>query len=217
MKHRPIYWDYFKLDAAAYRDKVKLYEENVDQIATLIFEDKFEIDIDYLFCLFEIGRYERFLNKVDGFIELVIIENIIECRGVDIYKELLFRKAACLYQLHQFEMAGNILKQLINIDKSNPYYLGLYGICLRKIHKDIYLSMKAMVIASFIVILGITVARILLEPLFQYYFAPFILLRTGLLIGAILLLIGMEAYFQYRIYKDTGMFSFQIINRIFGI
>ena len=217
MDHKPIYWEYFRLEESAYRDKVKMYEDNSEQIAVLLFEDKFEIDIDYLFCLFEIGRYERFLSKVNPLIELVIMENIYDYRGVDIYKELLFRKAACHYQLHQYDQAGTILKQLISMDKSNPYYMGLYRICLRKTHNDIYLSFKAMARASFIIVLGITVARILLEPLFQYYFAPFIVLRTGLLIVAISLLVGIESFFQYKIYKETGMFSFQLVNRIFGI
>lgn len=90
MDHKPIYWEYFGLEESAYRDKVKMYEDNSAQIAVLLFEDKCEIDIDYLFCLFEIGRYERFLSKVKPMIELVIMENIYDYRGVDIYKELLF-------------------------------------------------------------------------------------------------------------------------------
>ena len=173
MTHNHIYWQYFKLGDLAYRDRVKLFEDNPAEISKLIFEDRIEIEIDYLFCLFEIGRYERYVSKVDSLIELVIEENIYDFRGVDIYEELLFRKAACYFQLKQYENSNRILKQLISLNKTNPYYIGLYTISKRKIHKDVYMSIKAIVIVCFMVVLSITLARIILEPFLQFYFAPF--------------------------------------------
>lgn len=217
MENNQIYWEYFKLDETAYRDKVRLYEEHTTEISTLFFEEKLEIEVDYLFCLFEIGRYDRYLSKVDTMIETVIMENIYQIQGIDIFKELLFRKAACYYQLKQYKKANDILKQLISMDASNPYYMGLYTICLRKTHNDISLSIKAMAVACFMIVLGITLARILIEPFFAYYFEPFIILRTALFFSAILLLVGLESFFQFQIYKETGMFSYQILNNIFGI
>lgn len=217
MTHNHIYWQYFKLGDLAYRDKVRLFEDNPAEISELIFEDRIEIEIDYLFCLFEIGRYERYVSKVDNLIELVIMENIYVFRGVDIYEELLFRKAACYFQLKQYEKSNDILKQLINLNKTNPYYIGLYTISKRKIHNDIFVTIKAIVIVCFMVVLSITFARIILEPFLQYYFAPFILLRTILILCAVSLLVGMEAFFQYKIYKETGMFTYQILNNIFRV
>ncbi len=217
MGHKPIYWQYFGLSASAYREKIRLYEDNPDEIAELEFDDRIEIDIDYLFCLFEIGRYDRYISKSDPAIEWVIEENIYKMRGINIFEELIFRKAACYYQLHQYTKASDLLKQLIRMNNENPYFIGLYTICVRKLHNDIYLSIKAMAIACFMIVLGITLARIFIEPLFQHYFAPFIVLRTALFLGGILLLAGMEVYFQYRIYKETRMFSYQVLNKIFGI
>jgi len=69
MGHKPIYWQYFGLSASAYREKIRLYEANPDEIAELEFDDRIEIDIDYLFCLFEIGRYDRYISKSDRAIE----------------------------------------------------------------------------------------------------------------------------------------------------
>lgn len=217
MTHNHIYWQYFKLDDLAYRDRVRLFEDNPAEISELIFEDRIEIEIDYLFCLFEIGRYERYVSKVDSLIELVIMENIFVIRGVNIYEELLFRKSACYFQLKQYEKSNDILKQLISLNKTNPYYIGLYTISKRKMHNDIFMSIKAMVIVCFMIVLSITFARIILEPFLQYYFAPFILLRTILILCSILLLVGMEGFFQYKIYKETGMFTYQLLNNIFRI
>lgn len=217
MTHNQIYWQYFKLGDLAYRDRVRLFEDNPAEISELIFEDRIEIEIDYLFCLFEIGRYERYVSKVDSLIELVIEENIFDFRGVDIYEELLFRKAACYFQLKQYVKSNSILKQLISLNRTNPYYIGLYTISKRKIHNDIFMSIKAMAIVCFMIVLSITLARIILEPFLQFYFAPFILLRTILFFFSILLLIGMEGFFQYKIYKETGMFTYQVLNNIFRI
>lgn len=217
MTHNQIYWQYFKLGDLAYRDRVRLYEDNPAQISELIFEDRIEIEIDYLFCLFEIGRYDRFVSKVDSLIELVIEENVYVFRGVDIYEELLFRKAACYFQLKQYDKSNDILKQLISMNKSNPYYIGLYTISKRKMHNDVYMSIKAIVIVCFMIVLSITLARIILEPFLQYYFAPFIILRSILFFSCIMLLVGMEGFFQYKIYKETGMFSYQVLNNIFGL
>ena len=73
---RNIYLSYFRLGDDAWREKVRYYEENKKAIDGLYFDEKIELDIDYLICLFEVGRYERFLRFVDPIIESVITENI---------------------------------------------------------------------------------------------------------------------------------------------
>ncbi|HCA82919.1 MAG TPA: hypothetical protein DEP18_03965, partial [Flavobacteriales bacterium] len=75
----------------------------------------------------------------------------------------------------------------------------------------------ALVNASFLLVLGITVARILLiEPFFDEWLAPFLMLRNLLLIFGFVSLFGMELSFQYTIRKETGIFSRSILNKIFG-
>jgi tetratricopeptide (TPR) repeat protein len=211
-----VYLRYFRLGDTAYREKVRFYEENPDAISSLYFDDRLEIDFDYLYCLFEVGRYERFLSKVDPFIELIVEENIYEFRGENIFQELLFRKAACLYQLKQYPKSEVILKQLVRMDRQNPLFIGLYTICKRKIENDIYITIKALAMAAFLIVLGITIARIFLEPFLAIYLAPFLVLRIILFSFGTCCLIGLELAFQYKIYKETGMFSHKLLNRIFG-
>ena len=212
-----IYLNYFRLDASAYRDKVRFYEENPKAISSLYFDERIEIDIDYLLCLFEVGRYERFLSKVDIVLESIIVENIFEFKNQNIFNELLFRKAACLFQLKKFLKAEEILKQLIRMESNNPLYIGLFSICKRKQPNDISLTVKAMANASFLLVLSITVARILLiEPFFDDWLEPFLILRGFLFIFGVVCLFGLELSFQNKIYKETGVFTHGLINTIFG-
>lgn len=211
-----IYLQYFRLGDSAYRDKVRYYEDHPAEISSLHFDERLEIDLDYLFCLFEIGKYERFLSKVDYYIELVIIENISQHKDEDVFQELLFKKAASLFQINNFEKCKAILIQLIKINPSNPVFIGLYTICKRKTENDIFLTIKAMAIAALLIVIGITLANIILEPFLAFYLKPFIILRAILIFFAFCSLIGLEIAFQYKIFKETGMFPHKLINKVFG-
>ncbi|MFZ1750281.1 MAG: hypothetical protein WAU01_08825 [Saprospiraceae bacterium] len=213
---RRVYLQYFRLGETAYREKVRYYEENPDEIAALYFDDRLDIDFDYLYCLFEVGRYERFLSKVDPFIELIVVENIYEFRNENIYHELLFRKAACLYQMKQFSKSEEILRQLTRMNRQNPLFIGLYTICKRKIENDIFTTIKALAMAAILIVIGITVARIFLEPFFDVYMASFLILRSVLIGFAVCCLLGLEVAFQFKIRQETGMFSHHLLNKIFG-
>ena len=211
-----VYLRYFRLGETAYREKVRFYEENPEALSELYFDDRLEIDIDYLLCLFEVGRYERYLTRVDKLIETIIIENIYKFREENIYHELLFRKSACLYQTQQYHKSKDILKQLINMERSNPLYIGLYTICNRKMKNDIYTTVRASAILAFLIVAGISIARIFLEPFMDVHLSPFILLRSVLLVYGVICMIGLELAFQYRIYRETGMYSHSLLNRVFG-
>ncbi|KXK39047.1 MAG: hypothetical protein J5I52_09820 [Saprospiraceae bacterium] len=215
-EHKLTYLQYFRLGETAYREKVRFYEEHPDAIASLYYEDKIDIDLDYLICLFEIGRYERFLSKVDAAIEQVIMDNIYEFGGENIYEELLFRKAACLYQIEKYDECGHLLRQLVKINPSNRIYIGLLNIVERKIHTDAVTTIKALAMASFLIVVCISLVRILFEPFLDVYISPLITVRTGLFILGISCLVGLEVYFQLKLYRETGMFSYGILNRIFN-
>lgn len=213
---RQLYFNYFGLGDDAWREKVRYYEANKKAINNLYFDERIELDIDYLICLFEVGRYERFLMFADPIIESIITENIFTFKGENIFNELLFKKAACYYQLHDYKKAKDILLQLISMDGSKELYIGLYSICNRKLSNDMYLTIKATAMAALLLVCGITMARILLEPFFNIYLQPFLYLRTVLLIYVLSILLGLEIAFQFRLKRETGMFSLSLMNRIFG-
>ena len=213
-----VYLRYFRLGETAYREKVRFYEENPDAISSLYFEDRLEIDFDYLYCLFEVGRYERFLEKVDPVIEIIIEENIFEFRNENIFNDLLLKKAACYYHTNQFEKANFILKQLIKIAPKHPLAIGLYGICKRKQNNDLATTIKALGIAALLLVVSISIIQILLfEPFFDEYMAPFLVLRTMLTVFSTLSFVSLEVYFLTSIFKETGRFPIAFLNRLFRI
>lgn len=215
-RKQEVYLQYFSLADTAYRERVRFYEENPKSLSSLSYDDRLEIDFDYLYCLFELGRYDRYLSKVDPFIELVIVENIYQFHGENIFEELLFRKAACYFQLCEYEKCNNILKQLIKMNPSGAFYIGLYTISSRRIRNDVFLTIKAVSVMMLIIVMGISIASIFLEPFFQGHIQPLIGLRNVLAVLAIVTLIGKEIFFQFQVYKETGMFSYNVINKIFG-
>lgn len=211
-----IFLKYFKLGDLAYRDKVRFYEENPEALSLLGFDDRIEIEIDYMFCLFEIGKYDRYLSKVDALLEAVISENIYVYKNENVFNELLFRKAACLYQFKQFDKSKFILGQLIKMDKQNALFMGLYVLCQRKIQNDTQVFIKAASYGSLLIVVAISFVEIILHPFLQSSLSPFLWMRNGLFCMAFLLLITNEFFFQYQIYKDTKLFSYRLMNKIFG-
>lgn len=113
-----IYRDFKEIDSCEYRTIIRFFEENQEHIRNLELEEYFELMVTYLDSLFEIGAYERFLRLVNGTIETSIIHNIHFFRGEDVYRKLLFRKAAAHHNLQQNEKAQHVIKELIKMD---PY------------------------------------------------------------------------------------------------
>ncbi len=110
-----IYALFKVLDRSAYRSIIQFYEIHQNDIAQLDEEECLELNIVYLWSLYETSSYDSFLKKVDALIEGVIYFNIVEFEGMDIYYELLFRKAASLYHTRAYEKAAYICGQLINM------------------------------------------------------------------------------------------------------
>lgn len=210
-----IFVQYFNLGETAYREKVRFFEENIHIFDFLQFEIKVEIEIDYIFCLFELGKYERYLNKVDVLIETVIKENIFTLDQINVYNELLFKKAACLYQLSRFIESEFILKQLIKMEKENTLYLGLYVVCKRKILKEKFIDLKALAVASFLIVIAITTTQILTFPVLENFRMPLTYTKLAFFAIASLIIIYLEVSFQYLLYRESGMFSYTLMNKIF--
>jgi tetratricopeptide (TPR) repeat protein len=217
MKDRSFYVGYFRIGETAYREKVRFVEENSAELRWLPFEERIEIEIDYVLCLFEMGRYERYLQKVDVLLETVISENIFTVKGMDVFQELLFRKAACLYQIKKREECRCILQQLLRMSPNQSLYLGLYILCDRHRNSDVSQTIRAGAMAALLLVVAITAVQILLiAPFFDPYLAFFVQLRNVLFAVGLGTLLGLEMAFQRRIYKETGLFVYGFVNKVFN-
>lgn len=216
-KHLSVYHSYFSLGADAYREKVRFVEEKHGELDILPLDERLEIEIDYLLCVFELGRYERYLQKADNLIEAVIRENIYTVQGMPIYEELLFRKAACLYQLQRIDECREILEALIRMSAGNNLYLGLYLLLHRHAAGEVRQTMKAFAMACLLLVVSITLIQILLvEPLLESYLQLFLTIRTILFVTGIGILSMLELSIHWQIYRQTGFFTHRLLNKIFN-
>lgn len=216
--HTSVYVQYFGLGHEAYRAKVHYYENNPDGIASLYFDDKLDVEIDYLLCLFEIGKYERYLEKVDPIVEIIIAENIFTYNGEDIFYTLLLKKAACYYQFGQYQKSQEILRQLIKIKPNDTTSFGFLTLCKRKMMRDSEQLVRAIAISLLLSSMSITVINILIiDPFFNAILSYFIWIRNFMTLMAILIIVVSEVYLRYSIYRDTGKFSSQWINKLFNL
>ena len=203
--HNDFYFEYHRMGDNAFRDKVRYYESNKALIHYLSYDERVDVDLDYLICLFEIGKYHKFLSKVDSLIELVIMDNIFNYNGLNIYNDLLFKKAACLYNTGQYIKSENVLKALVKLDNENMTARALFGKCKRKQGRDWYEGTKAIAVVMLISAVFIAVAELLIiRPFYNELASSFSMLKITSFTLGILALIGNEVYLRYVIGKEIG-------------
>ncbi len=191
------YIQYFSLGEGAYLEKIQYYESIYPELKFLYTEERIEMDIDYIFCLSEIGLYHKLLQKVDPIIELVIIENIYDINGEDIYTQLLFKKAICLYHVGQYTSAIHILQQLKAIDHKNKLYQEVILLSFKKLHSKKILLLHIMVYASLATVFCIAVMQLFYrDNIFSQHQNLLFQLRWTLLLFSITLMVGIEVYLR---------------------
>jgi len=189
----------------AFRDKVRFYESNKALIHYLNYDERIDVNLDYLICLFEIGKYHKFLSKVDALIEIVIVDNIFTYNGLNIYNDLLFKKAACLYNTGQYTKSETVLKAIVKLDQENTAARALFGKCKRKQGRDWYEGTKAIAVVMLISAVAIAFAQLLVVKPFWGSLSPtFSMLKMTCFVLGIIALIGNEIYLRYAIGKEIG-------------
>ncbi len=204
-KNKDFYFEYHRIGSKAFRDKVRFYEDNRSYVGQLEYSDRIDIDLDYVLCLFEIGKYHKFLSKADSLIEIVIMNNIFDFNGVNIYNDLLFKKAACLFNTGQYIKSEKVLKSIVKIEPENDLARSLYGKCKRKQGRDWYEGAKALAMVMLISALSIAFMELLIvRPFYNEYIATISSMKIFFLVSGILSLIGNEVYLFYVIGKEIG-------------
>ena len=204
-EHSDFYFEYHRMGNNAFRDKVRFYESNKTQINYLNYEERVDVDLDYVLCLFEIGKYHKFLSKADALIEVVITDNIFTYNGLNIYNDLLFKKAACLFNTGQYIKSEKVLKSIVKLDPENTTARALFAKCKRKQGRDWYESAKAMAVVMLISAVAVALIEILIiRPFYDELVPTFQMLKVTAFILGIISLIGNELYLRYVIGEEIG-------------
>ncbi|MDG1434706.1 MAG: hypothetical protein P8Q41_11875 [Saprospiraceae bacterium] len=111
------YNDFKEIDTYAYQLIINFYTINKEDIQRLNIYEYFELHLNYIEALLEIGLYQKLLKVCNETIESVIQHNIQFHQGEDIYRKLLLLKSVAHYNLLEYHKAEFILKELI---KMNP-------------------------------------------------------------------------------------------------
>jgi tetratricopeptide (TPR) repeat protein len=204
--HSEIYFEYFSLGKNAYRDKVRFYEQHQKDISALDLIEKIELDYDYLISVFEIGRYSRFLSKVDPLIERVIIDNVFDINGENVFTDLLARKAASLFNIGKYGESEKILRQLIKIDPGHSWCSPLLIKCLRKRNLPGEQVAKIVGIISLFGAVLLKISQILvLEHFYQELNSTLVPISTFLFALATISFVGLEIWYlvKYRSFFST--------------
>lgn len=194
-----IYRTFRTIHAGEYRRIVRFYERHERDIEQLDFEEYFELFVTYSQALFEIGEYQKYLEIADTVIQTAIIQNITTIKGVDIYEDALFKKAASYFNLGKPIEAQYILEELILI---NPYEETASAFLSRilRAKKPQYMHYAQGTTILFFILSAIIVCVevLVVRNLYKLYASSFESVRNGLFTMGILLLVSTELWHRWE-------------------
>jgi len=200
--------DYSKIEKTNYKAKVQFYEERRNKISELLTRDKLELDVDYAFALFELGKYGKCLGILNILVEVVITENIFTKDDEDIFQVLLFKKSACHYNLGEPEKSMHVLQELIKMNPKNEGYKIFFKRCLRNEFKLAYRWMGGLVVGLFLLAAFIISVELLIVRPFYYDSAYIVeITRNSIFAGAILVLVSREYLFHRSFTKRLSFLT----------
>lgn len=199
-----IYRKFKDLDTIEYQAIVHFVEENLEVIQQLAFDRYLELIYTYNNALFETGRYKKQFRQADELIQLAILHNIHEYRGEDLYRKVLFQKAASAYQLMRYDEAVHILRELIRMSPEEPLYPRFLAKCLRARKPAFLRHLRALAILAFLLTALIIALEILVvRSIYPQELAKVMLFRNLLFAFGIVLLVGGELVHRWRAWREA--------------
>ncbi len=195
-----VYQIFKEIGEQEYQTIVRFFEEHEQDIQLLTFEEYFELLFSYTNALFEVGAYSNYIDTCDFAIESSIQFNVKDFNGEDIYRKLLFRKAASYYHLMQYDEAEHILQELIRMKPKDKLAIRFLKKCKIARQPGFVQSTRAASVLLFI----IAAVVIAFE---QFYIKPFlsehtvtIMLTRNIIFGlGWLVLIGGDLTMRYKV------------------
>ena len=189
----PLYLDFKSISDDDYRSKVRFFEMNSKELSGIDYHLWIDTKMSYIFALFEMGAYSKLLLLIDALIEEVVIENVGIHQAEDPFEALVYRKAACLFNVGNYEESCVLLKQLTKINPKENLYKQLFRKAKLSQPKPKYLRLRAVSLLMIILIVPVLIAElIVVKTLFPDYSSLFMWIRTILIFGGIGLFLVLE-------------------------
>ena len=205
--HSPIYRHFKEIEGDAHRAIISFFDKNEAEIKRLEFEEYFELLVAYSNALFEVGHYPKHLQVVDNVIEASIIYNIRTYKGQDIYRHMLARKAAALYNTLDFDKANHVFRELIKIDPNDQVSILLLKRSMRRRQPGYLRISKAAGVFCFLLTALIIALEVLLIATFKpEYQEPVMRLRMGVFMGGWMFLGMGDLWHRGRVHLYVTQF-----------
>ncbi|MEO6037614.1 MAG: tetratricopeptide repeat protein, partial [Saprospiraceae bacterium] len=185
-----LYRNFKAIEAHDFHGLVRYYERFEDGIRALDFDEWLDCTLAYTDALFETGNHGKHLVMCDHLLETLIMHNIGNWGGEDLFARTLFRKAASLYQLQEYAKAEHVLRELIKIYPDERVAIQFLQRCLLQQRPAWVFRLRAVAIGLVLfTTLFIAVEMFVIRPFFeaQVWWAQGlhnILLATSLLLFA---------------------------------
>lgn len=209
-----LYRNFKALDAHDYHGIVRYYERNEDGLRTLEFDEYLDCTLAYTHALFETGNYGQHVVMCDHLLEETIMHNVESWGGEDIYAQLLLKKAASLYHLHEFARAEHVTRELIKLQPHHRLAVRFLSACLHRQRPAWLTRVRAtavvlVLLSAFVIMLELFVVR----PFFGQYYGLAKLLHNGLLVAGLVVLFVGETGHTVQCYRRAAGFACRMARR----
>lgn len=202
-----LYRAFLSLEETAFQELIRFFEENEKEIRQLDFEEYFDLLVAYVTALFEVGAYREHLLMVDVVIETSIINNIVEYKDEDIFRRMLFRKAASLYHTHQYQKAEHILAELLRMDQEDQGAILFLKKCLRTHHPQIRSNARAAAVFLFLLTAFVIAIEVLLvRPFYEMHAKTVEMSRNSIFVIGLLCVVFGDLYHWYLSEREVRKF-----------
>jgi tetratricopeptide (TPR) repeat protein len=172
---------------------VDFWEEHYDELYRLPLDKYFDLLNTYARALFELGKYKKFLNKVDEILSVSFEYNLSEWEGHDIVTYTLVKKAAAHFHLYELQKAQIALKQVLTLKPEHKTARHLLERCLHRQKKSKKQVWRAITIVLFLAAaLTVPIELFVLRPFILQWTEPVEYFRIGLFTGGLGLWAGAE-------------------------
>lgn len=192
-----IYNDFISIQSSAYQEQIRYFERNRGDIRKLSYEYQAYIECKCAIAYFEVKDYYSFLSIVDRLITLVINDNIYEIDGVDVYKDLLYRKAWATHKVLDYYKADYIFSELVKINPTNQLYIkGYLKNSLEKKRYEVKYLNAVSVLLFVLAAAIICVELLMIRTFYQEWIQIVEYTRNLIFLGGIFVLLFLEGWIR---------------------
>jgi len=197
-----LYLQFKEVGGQSFRSVVQFWERHEQDINGLDLPNYFDLLNEYARALFELGKYNSFLEVAEDILELAFEYNIQEWDDKDVVQHTLLKKAAAHFHLYEHQQAQNMLEQLLRLQPDHKTARLLLERCLYRSQRTEDQKWRSLTVllmlSSALLVAG---ELIVVRPFFPDWASVIEWSRNGLFILALFVWTGGELYQRFHIKK----------------